>query len=138
MSLRNTVRGPIEPIMPQLESWAVADNVASDAFNMNEANDIWVQYGLDPRVNTRRRMIWLCRVGIFLDYKIAYTKDSECTALLGWFSRADAMHTSFSLDAIKIYATKRMVDEYDYRLDGITEMGESQAMVMMFTSTICC
>ena len=69
--LRNMVRGPIQPTVPQLEAWAVADNCASDAFNMYEANDIWVQHGLDPRVNTCPRMIWLCRVGIFLDHKIA-------------------------------------------------------------------
>jgi hypothetical protein len=50
--LRNIVRGPIEPTVPQLESWAVADNGASDAFNMYEANDIWVQHGLDQQVNT--------------------------------------------------------------------------------------
>ena len=72
------VRGPIEPTAPQLESWAVADNGASDAFNMYEANDIWAQHGQDQRVNTCRRMIWLRGVGIFLDYKIAYSKDSEC------------------------------------------------------------
>jgi hypothetical protein len=105
--LCNIVRGP--PIVPQLESWAVADNGASDAFNMYEANGIWVQHGLDPRVSTCRQMIWLRRVGTFLDYKIAYWKDSECSELLGWFSPADAMHTRYSLDPIKIYATKREV-----------------------------
>ncbi len=93
--LRNIVRGPIEPTVPQLELWAVTDNGASDAFNMYEANDIWVQHGLDSRVNTCRRMIWQRRVGIFLDYKIAYSKDSKCTELLGWFSPADAMHTRY-------------------------------------------
>ncbi len=77
--LRNIVRRPIEPTVLQLESWAVEDNSASDAFNMYEANDIWVQHGLDPRFNACRRIIWLRRVGIFLDYKIAYSKDSECT-----------------------------------------------------------
>jgi hypothetical protein len=78
-------------------------------------------------------MIWLRRVGFFLDYKIAYWKDSECTELLGWVAPADAMHTRYSLDPIKIYATKREVDEYNYRLDtmGITKIGESQAMMMM-------
>jgi hypothetical protein len=30
--LRNVVRGPIEPTVPQLESWAVSDNGASEAF----------------------------------------------------------------------------------------------------------
>jgi hypothetical protein len=72
-------------------------------------------------------MILLRRAGIFLDYKIAYSKNSECTELLGWFSPAEAMHTRYSLDPIKIYATKRKVSEYEYRLDtmGITEIGES-------------
>jgi hypothetical protein len=50
--LRSIVRGPIEPTVPQLVSWAVSDNKASEAFNMCEANDIWMQHGLDPRVNT--------------------------------------------------------------------------------------
>ncbi len=43
--LRNVVCGPIEPTVPQLESWAVADNGASDAFIMYEANNIWAQHG---------------------------------------------------------------------------------------------
>jgi hypothetical protein len=34
--LRNKVCGPIEPTGPQLESWAVSDNGASEAFNMFE------------------------------------------------------------------------------------------------------
>jgi hypothetical protein len=38
--LRNIVRGPIKPTVTQLESWAVSDNGASNAFNMYEANDI--------------------------------------------------------------------------------------------------
>jgi hypothetical protein len=78
-------------------------------------------------------MIWLRRVGFFLDYKIAYWKDSGCTELLGWFSPADSMHTRYSLDPIKIYATKREVNEYNYRLDtmGITKIGDGQAMMMM-------
>jgi hypothetical protein len=75
--LRNTVRGPIEPTVTQLESWAVSDNGASEAFNKYEANDIWMQHGSDPRVNTCRRMIWLRRVGMFLDYKIAHSKESR-------------------------------------------------------------
>jgi hypothetical protein len=43
------------------------------------------------------------------------------------------MHTRYSLDPIKIYATKREVNEYNYRLDrmGITEIGESRAMMMI-------
>jgi hypothetical protein len=50
--LCNIVRGPIEPTILQLESWAVSDNGASEAFNMYEANDIWTQHGIDLRVNT--------------------------------------------------------------------------------------
>jgi hypothetical protein len=50
--LRNIVRGPmmtpIEPTVKQLELWAVSDNGASDAFNMYEANDIWMQHRSDP------------------------------------------------------------------------------------------
>ncbi len=42
--LRNIVRCPIEPTVTQLESWAVSDNGASEAF-MYEANDIWMQHG---------------------------------------------------------------------------------------------
>jgi hypothetical protein len=83
--LRNIVRGPIEPAVPQLESWAVSDNGASEAFNMYEANDIWTQHGIDPRVNICRRIIWLRRVAMFLDNKIAYSKDSECTESLDVF-----------------------------------------------------
>ncbi len=74
--LHNIVHGPIEPTIPQLGSWAVSDNGTSEAFNMY---DIWMQHWLDPRVHTCRRMIWLRSVGMFLDYKIAYSKDSECT-----------------------------------------------------------
>jgi hypothetical protein len=44
---------------------------------MYEANDLWMQHGIDPRVNTCRRMFWLRRVRMFLDYKIAHSKDSE-------------------------------------------------------------
>ncbi len=62
--LRNIVRGPIEPTVTQLESWAVSDNGTSEAFNMYKANDIWMQHGTDPQVNTCRRMIWLRRVGM--------------------------------------------------------------------------
>ncbi len=65
--LHNIVRGPIKPTMPQLESWAVSDNGATDAYNMYEANDIWMQHWIDPQVNTCLRMIWFRRVGIFLD-----------------------------------------------------------------------
>jgi hypothetical protein len=48
--LRNIVCGLIEPTEPQLESWALSDNGASEAFNMYEANDIWAQHGIDPLV----------------------------------------------------------------------------------------
>jgi hypothetical protein len=115
----------------------VTDNGASVASNMYEASDIWAQHGQDPRVNTCRRMIWLSRVGFFLDYKISYSKDSERIVLLGWFSPADAMHTRYSFGPIEIYATKREVYEYNYHLDtmGITEIGESQAMIEMVQNT---
>jgi hypothetical protein len=97
--LRNIVRGPIEPTVPQLESLVLSDNGASEAFNMYEAlaYDIWTQHGIDPRVNTCRRMIRLRRVGMFLDYKIADSKDSECTESLDVFSPADALHVKYPL-----------------------------------------
>jgi hypothetical protein len=128
--LSNIGRGPIEPTVPQLELWAMADNGASDACNMYEANDTWVQHWLNLRVNTCLRMIWLRRVGILLNYKIAYSKDSECTELLGWFH----LQMLCIPDTLSIHATKREVNEYNYRLDTmcITEIGESQAMIMMF------
>jgi hypothetical protein len=101
--LRNIVCGPIEPTVPQLESWAASDNGASEAFNMYEANDIWMQHGLDQQVNTFRRMIWLRRVRMFLDYKIANSKDSEYTESLDDFSPADALHVKYPLSPITIY-----------------------------------
>ncbi len=116
--LRNIMRGPIEPTIPQLESWAVSDNGASEAFsNMHEANDIWMQHRLDQRVNTCQRMIWLRRVGMFLDYTIAYSKDSECTEWLDIFSPADALHVKYPLSLITIYATKLEVEQYIDLLD---------------------
>ena len=131
--LRNIVRGPIEPTVTQLESWAVSDNGASEAFNMYEANDIWMQQGSGPRVKTCRRMIWLRRVGMFPDYKIAHSKDSECTVLLDVFSPADTLHVKYPLSPIEIYATKQEVDLYKDRLGiiNITEIGEAQAMLEM-------
>jgi hypothetical protein len=93
--LRNIMCGPIEPTIPQLESWAVSHHGASEACNMYEANDIWIQHGIDPRVNTCRRMIWLRRVGMFLDYKIPHSKDSDCTELLNAFSPADVLHIKY-------------------------------------------
>jgi hypothetical protein len=127
------VRGPIEQTVPQLESWAASDNGASEAFNMYEANDIWLQHGIDPQVNTCRRMVWLRRVGMCLDYKIAYSKDSECTESLDGVSPADALHVKYPLSPITIYATKQEVEQYKDRLDfiKITEIGEAQAMMEM-------
>jgi hypothetical protein len=83
---------------------------ASEASNMYEANDIWIQHGIDPQVNTRR-MIWIHRVGMFLDYKIAYSKDSDCTDLLD-VSAADALRFRYPLSPITIYATKQEVEQY--------------------------
>jgi hypothetical protein len=131
--LRNIVRGPIEPTVTQLESWAVSDGGASNAINLYEANDIWMQHGSDPRLKTCRRMIWLRRVGMFLDYKIAHAKDAQYTVLLGVFSPTDALHVKYPLSPIEIYATKLEVDVYRYRL-GILEnttIGETQAMMEM-------
>jgi hypothetical protein len=70
---------------------------------------------------------------MFLDYKIAHSKDSECTELLDVFSPADAMHVKYPLSPIKIYATKPGVEQYKDRLDfiNITEIGEAQAMMEM-------
>ena len=78
-------------------------------------------------------MIWLRRVGMFLDYKIAHSKDSECTELLDVFSPADALHVKYPLSPFKIYATKQEVDLYKDRLGiiNITEIGEAQAMMEM-------
>ncbi len=49
----------------------MADNGASDAFNMYEANDIWALHGQDPRVNINLPTDDLAMQGvrIFLDYK---------------------------------------------------------------------
>ncbi len=96
--------GQIKPIVPQLELWAVPDNGASEAFNMYETDDIWILHWQDQRVNTCRRMIWLSRVGMFLDYKFFYSNDSECTEPLDCFSPADAMDTKYPLEPIKAYA----------------------------------
>ena len=70
---------------------------------------------------------------MFLDYKIAHSKDSECTELLDVFSPADALHVEYPLSPIKIYATKQEVDLYKDRLGiiNITEIGEAQAMMEM-------
>ncbi len=49
LPLSKRVCGPIETTVLQLESWAVSDNGASEAFTMYEANDIWIQHGKDQR-----------------------------------------------------------------------------------------
>ncbi len=76
-------------------------------------------------------MIWLRRVRMFLGYKIAYSKDSECTESLDVFSPADALHIKYPLSPITIYATKHEVEQYKDCLDfiNITEIGEAQAMM---------
>ncbi len=79
------------------------------------------------------RMIWLCWVRIFLDYKFAYSSDSHCTELLDVFSSADALHIKYPLEPITKYATKQEINQYWYRLGliCITEIGEAQAMMEM-------
>jgi hypothetical protein len=131
--LRNIVCEPIEPTVPQLELWAVSDNGASEAFNMYEANDIWIQHGEDQRVHTCRRMILLRRVGMFLDHKFAHSTDSNCTELLDVSSPSGALHNKDPLEPITIHATKQEIDQYLYRLGliRITEIGEAQAMMEM-------
>jgi hypothetical protein len=76
-------------------------------------------------------MIWFQKVEMFLNYTVAYSKYPECTELFDCFSPADAMHTKYPLEPIKIYAIKQEIDEYHYRLGTIyiTEIGESQAMM---------
>jgi hypothetical protein len=78
-------------------------------------------------------MIWLRRVRMFLNYKIAYSKDSECTESLDVFTPADAFHVKYPLSPITIYATKPEVEQFKDRLDyiNITEIGEAQAMMEM-------
>ncbi len=78
-------------------------------------------------------MIWLRRAGMFLDYKITYSKDSECAESLDVFSPADALHVKYPLSPITIYATKREVEQYKDRLDfmNFTEIGEAQATIEM-------
>jgi hypothetical protein len=66
-------------------------------------------------------MIWLRSVVMFIDYKIAHSKDSECTESLNVFSPADALHVKYPLSPITIYATKQevTVEQYKDRLDFI-------------------
>ena len=70
---------------------------------------------------------------MFLDCKIAYSKDSECTESLNVFSPADALHVQYPLSPITMYATKHEVEQYKDSLDviNITEIGEAQAMMEM-------
>ncbi len=48
---------------------------------------------------------------MLLDYKIAYSKDSECTESLDVFSPADASH-QYPLSLITVYVTKQEVEQY--------------------------
>ncbi len=70
---------------------------------------------------------------MFLNYKIAYLKDSECTESLDVLTPADALHVKYPLSPITIYATKQEVEQYKDHLDyiNITEIGEAQAMMEM-------
>ena len=71
---------------------------------------------------------------MFLDYNVAYSKDSECTKSLNVFSPADALHVKYPLSPITIYIfTKPEVEQYKDRLDfiNITKIGEAQAMMEM-------
>jgi hypothetical protein len=70
---------------------------------------------------------------MFLDYKIAYSKDSKCTEWLDAFSPADSLHIKYPLPPITVYATKQDVAQYKDHLDfiNITEIGEAQAMMEM-------
>jgi hypothetical protein len=131
--LRDIVRGPIEPTVTQLETWAVSDGGASNTVCLYQAKDIWMQHGLDPPVMTCRRMIWLRRVGIFIDYKVAYEMHHECNRLLDVFSPADAMHIRHPLTPIEIFATQREVTMYNHRMAILAETtnGETQAMMEM-------
>jgi hypothetical protein len=70
---------------------------------------------------------------MFLDYKFAYSTDSDCTILLDGFSPVDALHIKYPLESITINATKQEIDQYGYRLGliCITEIGEAQATMEM-------
>jgi hypothetical protein len=78
-------------------------------------------------------MIWLRRVGMFLDYKFTYSTDSDCTELLDVFSPAVASDIKNPLKPFAICATKQKIEQYKYRLGfiNITEIGEAQAMMEM-------
>ena len=70
---------------------------------------------------------------MFLDYKIAHSKDFECTVLLDVFSPTDAMHVKYPLSPIEIYATKQEVTMYHYRLAILddTTIGETQGRLRL-------
>jgi hypothetical protein len=70
---------------------------------------------------------------MFLNYKIPYSKDSECTESLDDFSPAHALHVQYPLSPITIYAFKQEVEQYQDSLDfiNIAEIGEAQAMMEM-------
>ena len=59
--------------------------------------------------------------------------DPECTILLDVFSPTDAMHVKYPLSPVEIYATKREVAMFNYRLAILndTTIGETQAMMEM-------
>ncbi len=73
------------------------------------------------------------RVGMILDYKIAHSKDSECTESLDVFTPANALHVKYLLSPITIYATKQEVEQYKDHWDfiNITKIGEAQAIMEM-------
>ncbi len=64
-------------------------------------------------------MIWLHRVGMFLDYKITYSKGFWLHWIALHFSPADALHIKYPLSPITIYATKQEVEQYKDSLDFI-------------------
>jgi hypothetical protein len=49
---------------------------------------------------------------MFLDNKIAYSKDSQFTESLDVFTPAEALHVKYPLLPIMIYATKPEVAQY--------------------------
>jgi hypothetical protein len=57
-------------------------------------------------------VIWLRTVGMFLDYKFAYSRDSDCIKLVNVFPHADALHTRYLLEPITMYATKKEINQY--------------------------
>jgi hypothetical protein len=114
--LHNIVRGPIEPTIPQLESWAVSDNGASKAFNMYEANDILTQHGIDPWVrheyigNLQHVSTDIMRMHIELEFwyqqhtfdSDAYHLNNNMIDMVQMYMRGDAtrMETYINLGAV--------------------------------------